>query len=72
MVACVCINLACKWLKLIIPLSVQQKEWFTYIDNEISYDLLEKLTDEFLAVFNKNPTDVLQDSMNQACKMLSE
>merc|ERR1712038_1670278 len=52
-VACVCIHLACKWSNYRIPLSAQQREWFSYIDAEATHDLLDKLTDEFLAIFDK-------------------
>lgn len=55
-VACVCIHLACKWSKYRIPLSAQNKEWFSYIDNEASHDLLESLTQEFLAIFERCPS----------------
>merc|ERR1719219_2368778 len=55
-VACVCIHLACKWSNYKIPLSAQQKEWFSYIDPEATFDLLETLTEEFLAIFDKCPS----------------
>ena len=55
-VACVCIHLACKWSNYRIPLSAQQREWFSYIDAEATHDLLDKLTDEFLAIFDKCPS----------------
>jgi len=55
-VACVCIHLACKWSKYRIPLSAQGREWFSYIDAEATNDLLERLTEEFLAIFDKCPS----------------
>jgi cyclin T len=55
-VACVCIHLACKWSNYKIPLSAQGKEWFSYIDSSATHDLLEQLTDEFLAIFEKCPS----------------
>merc|ERR1712045_477624 len=59
-VACVCIHLACKWSNYKIPLSAQKKEWFTYIDQEVTIELLEKLTEEFLAIFDKCPESRLR------------
>merc|ERR550534_2267990 len=55
-VACVCIHLACKWSNYGVPLSAQQREWFSYIDAEATHDLLDKLTGEFLAIFDKCPS----------------
>ena len=55
-VACVCIHLACKWSNYRIPLSAQGKEWFSYIDAEATHSLLDKLTEEFLAIFDKCPS----------------
>ena len=55
-VACVCIHLACKWSNYKIPLSAQKKEWFSYIDPEATFELLERLTEEFLAIFEKCPS----------------
>merc|ERR1711963_448259 len=59
-VACVCIHLACKWSNYKIPLSAQKKEWFTYIDQEVTIELLEKLTEEFLAILDKYPESRLR------------
>eukprot|EP00093_Oithona_nana_P012796 12796.XXX_700414_697219_1 [CDS] Oithona nana genome sequencing. len=59
-VACVCIHLACKWSNYKIPLSAHKKEWFTYIDQEVTIELLEKLTEEFLAIFDKCPESRLR------------
>merc|ERR1711899_371795 len=65
-VACVCIHLACKWSNYKIPLSAQNKEWFTYIDNEATQDLLDRLTEEFLAIFEKCPSRLKKKIMSQA------
>ena len=59
-VACVCIHLACKWSNYKIPLSAHRKEWFTYIDGDVTIELLEKLTEEFLAIFDKCPESRLR------------
>lgn len=55
-VACVCIHLACRWSKYRIPLSAQKKEWFYYIDTTATQELLDRLTGEFLAIFEKCPS----------------
>merc|ERR1712012_1130784 len=59
-VACVCIHLACKWSNYKIPLSAQKREWSTYIDQGVTIELLEKLTEEFLAIFDKCPESRLR------------
>ena len=55
-VACVCIHLACKWSNYKIPTSSEGKPWFHYIDSSANQELLEKLTDEFLIIFDKCPS----------------
>lgn len=55
-VACVCIHLACKWSNYKIPLSAQGMEWYSYIDKGATQDLLDSLTEEFLAIFEKCPS----------------
>ena len=55
-VACVCIHLACKWSKYEIPISAQNKAWYSYVDNTANIDLIEKLTREFLKIFEKCPS----------------
>lgn len=56
MVACVCIHLACKWSNYKIPMSAQNKEWFQYVDPTATLDLLERLTEEFLNIFERCPS----------------
>ncbi|XP_055630799.1 cyclin-T-like [Toxorhynchites rutilus septentrionalis] len=55
-VACVCINLACKWSRFVIPLSNTGRHWFYYVDKSVTSDLLQKLTDEFLHNYDRCPT----------------
>lgn len=55
-VACVCIHLACKWSNYKIPKSAEGKLWFTYVDPSATLELLEKLTQEFLTIFDKCPS----------------
>lgn len=37
-----------------IPTSSEGKSWFTYVDETITMDILRKLTDEFLYIFEKS------------------
>jgi len=55
-VACVCIHLACKWSNYAIPQSAQGKGWFWYVDPTATQEMLEKLTQEFLEIFDKCPS----------------
>lgn len=55
-VACVCIHLACKWSNYKIPMSAQNREWFTYVDPTATLELLEQLTEEFLKIFDQCPS----------------
>ena len=55
-VACVCIHLACKWSNYMIPASTEGKPWFQYVDPLATQALLERLTEEFLHIFEKCPS----------------
>merc|ERR1712012_1395970 len=55
-VACVCIHLACVWSKYKIPVSAENKPWYSYVDNNANMDQIETLTREFLAIFEKCPS----------------
>lgn len=55
-VACFCILVACKWSNWEIPLSNEKKEWFSYVDTTVTADLLQQLTEEFLAIFEACPS----------------
>ncbi|XP_043475830.1 cyclin-T-like isoform X2 [Leptopilina heterotoma] len=55
-VACFCIHLACKWSNWEIPQSNEGKHWFWYIDKTVTSELLQKLTAEFLHIFDKCPS----------------
>jgi len=55
-VACVCIHLACRWSHYKIPESREGKAWFNYIDPSANQELLDKLTSEFLVIFEKCPS----------------
>lgn len=55
-VSCVCIHLACKWSNYKIPVSSEGKSWFHYVDANADQRLLERLTEEFLTIFDKCPS----------------
>jgi len=55
-IACVCIHISCKWSNYEIPASVQNRPWYTYIDSNVTIEQIERLTSEFLAVFEKCPS----------------
>lgn len=55
-VACFCIHLASKWSSWEIPLSSEQKEWFSYVDPTVTAELLQQLTEEFLVIFESSPS----------------
>merc|ERR1711899_316012 len=65
-VACVCIHLACKWSNYRIPLSAQQREWFSYVDPNANLDQIERLTKEFQTIFDKCPSRLKKKIMSQA------
>ncbi|GFS64382.1 cyclin-T [Trichonephila clavipes] len=54
-VACVCIHLACKWSNYMIEPCTEGHDWFYYVDRSITLELLEELTQEFIAVLEKSP-----------------
>lgn len=38
-----------------IPQSTEGKDWFYYVDKNVTTELLEQLTDEFIAIYEKSP-----------------
>ncbi|XP_022701000.1 cyclin-T2-like isoform X2 [Varroa jacobsoni] len=54
-VACLCIFMACKWASWQIPQSSEGKDWFNYIDETVTEQLLEDLMAEFVECLNKCP-----------------
>ncbi|XP_050292997.1 cyclin-T [Anthonomus grandis grandis] len=62
-VACFCILLACKWSNWEIPLSTEKKEWFTYVDQTVTAELLQQLTSEFLEIFENCPSRLKEKIM---------
>ncbi|XP_035658177.1 cyclin-T2-like, partial [Branchiostoma floridae] len=55
-VACMCIHLACKWASWEIPRSNDGKYWWEYVDPNVTLDLLDSLTTEFLHIMDKTPS----------------
>ncbi|GIY97180.1 cyclin-T1 [Caerostris extrusa] len=56
-VACVCIHLACKWSSYRIEPCSQGRPWYYYVDKTVTEELLEKLTEEFVAILEtKEPS----------------
>lgn len=55
-IACVCIHLACKWSNWEIPVSTDGKHWWEYVDNSVTLELLDDLTNEFLQILEKTPS----------------
>ncbi|GFT58821.1 cyclin-T2 [Nephila pilipes] len=54
-VACVCIHLACKWSNYMIEPCSEGHDWFYYVDRSVTIELLEKLTQEFIAILETSP-----------------
>ncbi|XP_054722741.1 cyclin-T2-like [Uloborus diversus] len=54
-VACVCIHLACKWSSWKIEPCSEGKEWYYYVDKSVTLELLETLTQEFIAILETSP-----------------
>ncbi|XP_041371631.1 cyclin-T2-like isoform X2 [Gigantopelta aegis] len=59
-VACVCIYLASKWSEYEIQESHEGKDWFWYVDENISLVLLENLMQEFLDILERCPSRLKQ------------
>ena len=58
-----------------IPQSNEGKPWFWYVDRSVTQELLEQLTEEFLAIFEKCPSrlkrKIMSLSSNQNSTMMS-
>ncbi|XP_050673600.1 cyclin-T-like [Leptidea sinapis] len=65
-VACFCIHLASKWSNWQIPQSHEGRHWFSYVDRTVTTDLLEKLTAEFLHIFDKCPSRLKKKMMTMS------
>ncbi|XP_052757087.1 cyclin-T isoform X2 [Galleria mellonella] len=63
-VACFCIHLASKWSNWAIPQSHEGRHWFSYVDRSVTTELLERLTAEFLHIFDKCPSRLKRKMMS--------
>ncbi|XP_064397891.1 cyclin-T1-like isoform X2 [Halichondria panicea] len=67
-VACVCIHLTCRWKGIEIPLSVDGKPWWQYIDKTVTLEQLNDRTGEFLEIYKLCPNKlqkIVTDSINR-------
>ncbi|XP_065331982.1 cyclin-T1 isoform X2 [Cloeon dipterum] len=55
-VACLCIHLASKWSNWEIPVSHEGNPWHHYVDPNVTPELMESLTTEFLHIIDKCPS----------------
>ncbi|XP_047524518.1 cyclin-T isoform X1 [Pieris napi] len=69
-VACFCIHLASKWSNWQIPQSHEGRHWFSYVDKTVTADLLERLTSEFLHIFDKCPSRLKKKMMTMSNAMI--
>ncbi|XP_063283341.1 cyclin-T2-like [Pelobates fuscus] len=53
--ACLSIHMACKWSRCEMPVSTKGKLWWQCVDQSVSPELLEQLSDEFLHIYQKTP-----------------
>ncbi|CAG5053063.1 unnamed protein product [Parnassius apollo] len=65
-VACFCIHLASKWSNWSIPQSHEGRHWFSYVDRSVTSELLERLTAEFLHIFDKCPSRLKRKMMTMS------
>lgn len=60
----------CSFSKFQIPLSTEGKEWYYYVDKNVTINLLERLTDEFLAIWDRSPAK-LKNKLSSTIKDLT-
>lgn len=53
-----------------IPQSTEGKDWFYYVDKSVTMELLELLTDEFIAIYERSPAR-LKNKLSSTIKDLS-
>lgn len=63
-VACFCIYLVYKWNNSKVPLLNKTEEWYLDIDPSVSFQLLEKLTDELVEILERCPAEVRKKVMS--------
>lgn len=57
-VACFCIYLACKWTGLKIPHSNEGRDWFQYVNPDITSVILEDICNEYIQIYDKCPAKI--------------
>ncbi|KPM07110.1 Cyclin N-like protein [Sarcoptes scabiei] len=55
-VACICIHFVCKWACFEISKSSEGKDWWTYIDPNVTPQVLDRSTAELINIFKKCPS----------------
>ena len=66
-IACVCINLACKWGHWMIPKSNEKKDWWQYFaPPDFTQDKLDTLTDELVTIIDQSPAK-MKDHLKRKC-----
>lgn len=53
-----------------IPQSMEGKDWFYYVDKNVSMELLDQLTDEFIAIYERSPAR-LKNKLSSTIKDLT-
>ncbi|KAH9420891.1 Cyclin-T2 [Dermatophagoides pteronyssinus] len=55
-VACICVYFVCKWASFELSRSIEGRDWWTYVDPNVTQEMLEELTGEFLSILKKCPS----------------
>ncbi|KAF0292990.1 Cyclin-T2 [Amphibalanus amphitrite] len=71
LVACVCIYLVHKWSGHEIPKSSKGKDWFWYVDRDVTLEQLERVSEEFLLIFNQCPSK-LKNKIMKSSRAISD
>ncbi|XP_075240766.1 uncharacterized protein LOC142336104 [Convolutriloba macropyga] len=66
-IACVCINLACKWGHWLIPKSNERREWWQYFAPAgFTQKKLDLLTDELVTIIDQSPAK-MKEHLKRKC-----
>ncbi|XP_063719953.1 cyclin-T2-like [Symsagittifera roscoffensis] len=66
-IACVCINLACKWGHWLIPKSNEKKDWWQYFaPSGFTQQKLDELTDELVTIIDQSPAK-MKEHLKRKC-----
>ncbi|XP_065212572.1 cyclin-T1-like [Planococcus citri] len=71
-VACFCIHLVCRWSNCEIPKSKENLSWWSYIDESVTQELLEQMTNEFLVIYDKCPSRLKKIIQNSQKSLSSQ